>query len=271
MDPTTFAAYASAGAQVGSAIGDIANVFGANKTANANLAFQQRAYEETFQNQLSVQEYQRQLQERMFNREDSAIQRRVADLKAAGLSPVLAAGQGASAGPTVGISSARREAPQKSLEGFAMRAAAIERFGNAARSIADTARVVSEIQKNQAQTESIDLSNQVDRATVSARIEQAGRLSSEKLVEEIETLKQNQRLRAFEEQYRGDLNRYLRDEFPGAAGGYRVSSSPEVLEYQRLLVAKEFLEKQKAVYATGAKNPWLMLLMQMAGVGARLQ
>lgn len=45
--------------------------------------------------------WQKSVQNKMFNREDSSIQRRVADLKAAGLSPVLAAGQGASAGPVV--------------------------------------------------------------------------------------------------------------------------------------------------------------------------
>lgn len=46
-------------------------------------------------------EYQKKLQKKMFAREDTAVQRRAKDLKAAGLSQTLAAGGGAQAGPVI--------------------------------------------------------------------------------------------------------------------------------------------------------------------------
>lgn len=62
--------------------------------------------------QRDVFNYQRTLQNRIFGREDDAVQRRVRDLKAARLSPVLAAGSAARAGAPISVT-----APQRSMAG----------------------------------------------------------------------------------------------------------------------------------------------------------
>ena len=90
---------------IGSSLGNLvnagANVYGTIKTVQQN--------KDNFELQKENYAYQKELQQDIFNREDTAVQRRVADLQAAGLSRTLAAGSSASSGSVVSTRAPQRE------------------------------------------------------------------------------------------------------------------------------------------------------------------
>lgn len=75
--------------------------------------------EKNFQQQSELLEYQKALQERIFEREDTAFQRHLKDVNAAGFSPLAALGSSSGAGQAVSMS-----APQRDIGAYVQMAAA---------------------------------------------------------------------------------------------------------------------------------------------------
>ena len=82
----------------------------------ANTWYQYQAQQDNLNEQKKWNTYNSWLQQSIFARDDNSIIRRVADLRSAGLSPVLAAGQGAGTGGTIPISGAQSQAPSVNLD-----------------------------------------------------------------------------------------------------------------------------------------------------------
>ncbi len=97
----------SFGAILSGVAGGLANL-GSAWASFKGVKENQRVNDLNFQLQKENLAYQKDLQKIIFGREDNAVQRRVSDLRKAGLSPTLAAGSAAGAGSVVSTSAPQR-------------------------------------------------------------------------------------------------------------------------------------------------------------------
>ena len=145
------------------------------------------AEQQNYGQQKNAFEWQKSVQAINWQREDNAVQRRVADLKAAGLSPVLAAGSAAQSSPPVSVTAPQRQRTPV-IETAAQVMALMRQKVDISRTEAETDAIMAQAERTRVQTTIDDvlakrqddiLSSQIGMQSANAALARSQRLTSD--------------------------------------------------------------------------------------------
>lgn len=145
----------TAAVAIGSAVagiaGSVISSASAKKTAAQNLQFQQEQFQ-----------YEKDLQSQIMEREDNAIQRQVADSRAAGISPILnMAGAQSSGAAGVAVNAPQKEQTPDTVGSLF----------TAISGLSSVMQVINDTEKSRAEVDSMKMDNEFNALTMASRIQ----------------------------------------------------------------------------------------------------
>lgn len=209
----------------------------------------QRLERDNYKLQKDLFDYNKKLQERIFEREDTAVQRKVEDTRAAGLSPVLTSGSSARSGGIVG-----QKAPQKGLAAVAQKTQLYQMVADVSKTVAEVAYINAQKDKTRVETENAvelhphKLSEAMDKANITSKTMQdvidMSTHASKRATHEATMAEDKVIYNKIDLHWKQALETQLLDK--ASEGG--VVLNPEQLEYATTLLAKRLLEHDVPIY-----------------------